>query len=157
MPVEELGKLGGVRCQHQKSGLGCKIYPSRPLSCRIWSCAWLLGDAGDTARPDRTHVVIDMVPDTIYINVPTPAGVERTPMMAVQVWVDPNYPDAWDNHKLKRHLDGKGMPVIIRYGHDKGFVMFPPSLVGRDEWVRHDTKPEPREFLFNKHQLSGDR
>lgn len=157
MPVEEINKQAGVRCQHQKSGLGCKIYPRRPVSCRIWSCAWLIDESTQyLQRPDRVHFVIDSFPDTIYINVPTPAGVERTPLLSVQVWVDPRYPDAWDNPKLKYWLDQKAMPVIIRYGHDKGFVMFPPSLTGSD-WQRHDTKPEPREFLFDKNRLSGER
>lgn len=156
MPVEEINKLAGVRCKHQKSGLGCKIYPSRPVSCRIWSCQWLIGtDTTNLPRPDRSHYVIDSFPDTIYVNIPTPAGIERIPMMAIQVWVDPDYMDAWDTKKLKDWLDAKRMPVIIRYGHDKGFVMFPPSLSEGRGWWRHETKPEPREFLFDKNKIAN--
>jgi hypothetical protein len=145
MPVEEIGKLANQRCKHQKSGLGCKIYPRRPHSCRIWSCMWLK-EPIDVPRPDRSHYVIDTFPDTIYANVPTPAGVERIPMLAIQVWVDPAYPDAWDNPKLKALLNSREMPVIIRYGSDKGFVMFPPSISQGNGWWRHDTPPEPRGF-----------
>lgn len=156
VPVEEINKAAGVRCKHQKSGLGCKIYPNRPFSCRTWSCQWLLGQGTEgLARPDRTHYVIDSFPDTIYLNVPTPAGIETTPLVSIQVWVDPRYPDAWDNERLKSYLNARRMPVIIRYGNDSGFVLFPPSVSGTGEWVKNDTKPQPRQFLFDKRALSG--
>jgi hypothetical protein len=157
MPVEEIAKPALQRCKHQKSALGCTIYPRRPMSCRIWSCAWLTDHKTvDLPRPDRSHYVIDIWPDSIYLNITTPRGNERVPQAAIQVWCDPNYPDAWDNPKLKAYLDSRGMPVIIRYGNDQGFVLFPPSY-GNGEWVRHDTKPEPREFLLDKNRLYGQR
>ena len=155
MPVEEINKPANQRCQHQKSGLGCKIYPKRPMSCRIWSCMWLRGEGtNDLPRPDRSHYVIDSFPDTIFLSTTTPKGHEKIPMVCVQVWVDPRYPDAWDEPRLKKYLDGRGMPVIIRYGNDTGFVLFPPSVVGRDEWVRHESTPQPRSFEFDKHLLT---
>ena len=155
MPVEEIGKPGLTRCKHQKSALGCKIYPNRPHSCRIWSCAWLV-DRGtvDLPRPDRAHYVIDCWPDTIYIN--HIAGENgQIPQAAIQVWCDPHHPDAWDNPKLKAYLDGRGLPVIIRFGNDKGFVIFPPSYHGGTEWKRIDVDPTPRQFFLNKNRVTG--
>lgn len=152
MPVEEIGKPGLTRCKHQKSALGCKIYPNRPHSCRIWSCAWLTDrETVDLPRPDRSRYVVDCWPDTIYMTSVELGG--RMPQAALQVWCDPRYPEAWDNPKLKAYLDKRGMPVIIRFGNDKGFVIFPPSYYGGTEWKKFDVDPTPREFLFDKSRL----
>lgn len=157
MPVEEIAKPALQRCKHQKSHCGCAIYPRRPLSCRIWSCAWLTdAETVDLPRPDRAHYVVDCWPDTIRLtDVTLPGGnVEQA---AIQVWCDPAYPEAWDNPKLKAYLDKRCMPAIIRYGNNKGFVVFPPSYYGGDEWKRFDVEPTPREFFMSKNQLSGPR
>src|SRR5262245_54343180 len=49
LPVRELHKKGGERCQHQKAGKGCGVYnkPAMPPSCGLWSCRWLV-------QPDET-------------------------------------------------------------------------------------------------------
>ena len=48
-------------CQH--CAAGCAIYVDRPQSCRTFDCAWLLGDMDDNMRPDKSHIVIERLPD----------------------------------------------------------------------------------------------
>lgn len=59
--VDELRKLGGTRCVHQRSDPpGCGIYDSRPGICRAYRCLWLRGGLEEGDRPDRTGAVIDL-------------------------------------------------------------------------------------------------
>jgi hypothetical protein len=75
-----------------------------------------------TQRPDLAHYVIDMMPDAVTVN-----GL-RVP--AVQVWVDPAFPDAHKDPALRDLIDKAHVAAIIRYGSADGFVAFPPSLTG---------------------------
>ncbi len=59
--VDELKKLGGVDCVHQRAEGGCGIHPTRPDICRAYSCLWLGGGLGDDDRPDRLGAVLDVV------------------------------------------------------------------------------------------------
>ena len=140
LPVEELNKKSGVRCHNQRSGLGCQIYPTRPLSCRVWSCRWLTDKTTmHLLRPDRSHYVIDQLPDTIRINIPASESEEASQedIPAVVVWVDPKHPDAHQDHRLRNWLNGINMVAIIRYDETQGFVLFPPKLTGGRGWVEH--------------------
>jgi hypothetical protein len=68
LPVKELGKGAGERCRHQR-GLGCKVYHQLKTvspSCAMWTCRWLVeDDTSDLSRPDRSHYVIDVMPDYV--------------------------------------------------------------------------------------------
>lgn len=59
--VDELSKLGGVPCAHQRSGGGCEIHATRPPICRAYSCLWLSGSLDEGDRPDRLGAVVDLV------------------------------------------------------------------------------------------------
>jgi hypothetical protein len=55
----ELRKLAGHTCPNCIAGPGCTIYPTRPLVCRMWYCAWRQLDwIGESLRPDRSDVLI---------------------------------------------------------------------------------------------------
>ena len=55
--VKMLNKPMGKRCAHQ--GLrGCTIYADRPLECRSFSCAWLLGQVPGKYKPSRIRAVV---------------------------------------------------------------------------------------------------
>jgi hypothetical protein len=58
--VDELAKLGGTPCVHQRAEGGCAIHARRPAICRRYRCLWLSGalEAGD--RPDRLGAVLDL-------------------------------------------------------------------------------------------------
>ncbi len=57
--VQELNKPPGKPCRHQKGGPGCRIYESRPLSCRGFVCAWMQGFGEENERPNITKIVLD--------------------------------------------------------------------------------------------------
>jgi len=59
--VDEIGKLGGDPCIHQRDSGGCGIHPTRPGVCRAYRCLWLSGGLRASDRPDRLGAVLDLV------------------------------------------------------------------------------------------------
>jgi hypothetical protein len=54
--VDEIGKLGGAACRHQRVGHregGCAVHSRRPEVCRGYRCLWLAGSLEESDRPDR--------------------------------------------------------------------------------------------------------
>ncbi len=58
--VDELAKLGGRPCLHQRAEGGCAVHAVRPEICRAYRCAWLGGAFEDGDRPDRLGAVLDL-------------------------------------------------------------------------------------------------
>jgi hypothetical protein len=58
--VDELAKLGGTPCLHQRAEGGCAIHPRRPAICRRYRCLWLQGGLDPGDRPDRLGAVLDL-------------------------------------------------------------------------------------------------
>ena len=58
--VDELSKLGGRDCVHQRGESGCGIHATRPQICRRYECLWLQGGLEDDERPDATRGVVDL-------------------------------------------------------------------------------------------------
>jgi hypothetical protein len=141
LPVNELAKPALQRCAHQRHGKGCAIYARRPMSCALWSCRWLVDDeAGDLARPDRCHAVVDIIPDVIRM---TPPGEEPSEATVLVVWIDPAFPEAHRDAGLRRLIEREGKPALIRIGSSEAIVLFPPCLTGRG-WVEHQSgKADP--------------
>ena len=149
LPVRELGKGAGKHCQHARSGKGCAVYhkTGMPRSCTIWSCRWLAGDdTADQRRPDRSHVVIDIMPDFIEL-VDNETGT-RTNVEVVQLWVDPDYPTAWQSPQMRAYIERRGLEgkaTIIRFSNDKAMTVFPPSMASDHQWheFRHgEVRPQ---------------
>jgi hypothetical protein len=59
--VDELRKLAGTPCVHQRAEGGCGIYVRRPGICRAYRCLWLSGGLDESDRPDRLGAVLDLV------------------------------------------------------------------------------------------------
>lgn len=63
--VDELEKPAGQRCEHQRPAGdarrfgGCRIYDTRPGSCRSYACLWALGVGGREDRPDKSGVICE--------------------------------------------------------------------------------------------------
>lgn len=135
-PVRELNKGANQRCDHQRHGKGCAIYPQRPHSCRVWNCRWVLeDDTADLRRPDHSHYVIDVMPD--FVTVQNNETGEQQHIPVLQVWVDPKFPHAHREPALRRYLlrrGEEGMAAIIRYDASDGFVLFPPNMVPDGKW-----------------------
>lgn len=59
--MDELRKLGGTPCVHQRAEGGCGIHARRPGICRAYRCLWLRGGLDEDDRPDRLGAVLDVV------------------------------------------------------------------------------------------------
>lgn len=139
VPVEEIDKAAGVKCKAQKFKVGCKVYntDAMPMSCKFWNCRWLTGDdTEELHRPDRSHVVIDIMPDVIQAT-HNETG-EVTKIEAVQLWVDPQHPDAWRDPTILRYLERRshdGVVGLVRYNSQDAFRVIPPAMSDGRGWV----------------------
>jgi hypothetical protein len=78
--------------------------------------------------------VLDIVPDFVTI---VTDGTE-TNIQVVQVWVDPNYPDAHRDPALRRWLERREKQDIlglVRYDERRALCLLPPSWSIKGEWV----------------------
>lgn len=157
LPTPEIGSPANTRCRHQKHGVGCAIYASRPLSCQLWSCGWLKADENDTLdlpRPDRAHYIID--PTTDYITLRPHDGSAESHLEVIQIWVDPQHRDAHRAPSLRRWLDRQHKPAVIRFDEREGFVLFPPSVSEDEQWhEEHATMREHSHTLEQKAAALG--
>ena len=137
VPVKELDKPADTRCKHQRAIKGCLVYhtPKMPLSCHVWNCRWLVNnDTRDLARPDRSHYVIDIMPDFVIAL----DGDKKIPIQVVQIWCDANYPDAWKDPRLKAYMIRRGEEKIasmVRYNSYDAFIVFPPNMTSEKQWM----------------------
>jgi hypothetical protein len=137
LPMPELHKPANTRCQHQKFKKGCAIYARRPSSCMHWSCRWLLGnDTADMPRPDRCHYVLDPMPDFITMR-SNETGETVVHYEAVQIWLDPRFPDAHKDPALRRYLERRAEERtvgLIRLSGQEAFALFAPSMSEDRQW-----------------------
>jgi hypothetical protein len=145
--IKAWDKAAGKPCQYQRHSKGCTVYERRPFACRFWNCRWLVNnDCDDLRRPDRSHYVIDIMPDFVTL-VDKDTGA-RTNVEVVQIWVDPKYLDAHRDPALRAYMERqgqKGIAAIIRWSSDKAMTIFPPNMSNDGEWheVRHgEVRPE---------------
>lgn len=142
LAVRALNKPNNTKCVHQKFGKGCTIYHTvLPVECDLWSCRWLT-DADDTAtlaRPDRSHYVIDPMPDMLTLQ---SVDGDTREITVGQIWVDPQYPDAHRDPALRAYVamvaERDGMPFVVRRGGND-FVLVAPSLVSDGLWHEKPT------------------
>jgi len=121
LPVIEIGKPAQQRCPEQCSH-GCRVYPSRPMSCRLWSCAWLVDpDARDLSRPDRAGYVVDSLLD--FVTVEPHDGRPPYKVPVAQVWLSAAEPDAWRDGALESYLRKKGLTALVRKNDVDGFIV----------------------------------
>lgn len=151
LPTKEIGKPANTRCKHQKVGKGCVIYATRPFSCRHWRCRWLIGDdTADLARPDRAHLVIDIMPD--YVTAVDPISGRRQDHPVLQVWTDPAFPDAHRDPHFRAYVarqgEEHGMAALIRCGSLDGFLLVPPALNKGGEWIEIRTAMREEEHTL---------
>ena len=129
-------KPANTKCPHQKFGVGCKIYRQRPLCCRTFVCRWLTGqDTDDQHRPDRSHCVIDPMPDALWME--DNDTKQRTSIQVIQIWVDPKHRYAYRDEPMRSYIErqGKlGIASLIRWDSSAGLVVFPASITGT-EWM----------------------
>lgn len=135
VPVDSLKKAAATRCEHQRTGQGCSIYEQRPNCCRVWTCRWLAyADTPGMRRPDKCHYVIDAILDFVGM---TQGDSVRVDLPAIQIWVDPNFPNAHRDAALRSYLARQaiknGAVGLVRMG-GQGIVLVPPSMSEDGEW-----------------------
>lgn len=144
LPVVGVDKPANTRCRHQ-THKGCAVYgkvaapigrPRMPLECKLWSCRWLVAEGTrDMRRPDRSHYVVDVMPDFVIAQ-DGPEG-EKIRIEALQVWVDPHHRDAHRDPALRAYLakaGEDGLVTIVRFGANDGFTLVPPALSSSGDW-----------------------
>ena len=140
LPVRSLGKEAGQRCKHQRHSKGCAVYAQLERvspECRLWNCRWLVeNDTADLRRPDRSHYVIDLVPDFVTLR-DDKTGGEAQHIQVVQIWVDPKHPDAHRDPALRAYLERRAKENIIglvRWSDTEAIALFPPELSADRQW-----------------------
>lgn len=102
MGVTELEKPAGKWCVHFRRGRGCDAYETRPASCRVFNCTWLLTEALDETWKPTTCGFLMHADDGRLI-----------------VECDPSRPHAWRADPYRRMLEGwasAGQEVLIFAG-----------------------------------------
>ena len=125
--IEELDKPAGRWCSHCTVGRdGCKIYDTRPGSCRSFHCTWLIDrKLGAEWRPSTAKMVLQY----------------DHPARRLAVHVDPEFPSAWRSEPYYRQLkawtcaaidsartpshDAWLMAPVLVYVDDRAIVMLP--------------------------------
>lgn len=146
LPVPQLGKLAGQRCPHQRHSCGCAIYATRPNSCRLWVCQWRNDPehTADLRRPDRSHYVIDIMPD--YVTVINNKTGERDDVAVVQIWIDDRYPEAHRDPALRAFLESNKVPGIVRRTNNtSALILSPPCCSEDNEWHELETSMTQKE------------
>lgn len=137
LPVVPLGKRGGERCKHQRH-TGCAVYhkPGMPPECAIWNCRWLVNDdTANLSRPDRSHYVIDIMPDFVTA-IDNETG-RRLDVEVIQIWVDPKHRDAHKDPALRAYIERRaeeGKMALIRYSETEAFNLLAPAICGDGQW-----------------------
>ena len=133
VPVKSLGKPAGQRCQHQRFNKGCAIYATRPIDCRLWSCAWLTDPiASSLSRPDHCGYVIDAMLD--FVQQERPDGT-MADFICAQIWIDPKRPDAHRDPKLRAYLRAKNLPALVRFNSDQALFL----IYHNDRWIEQQS------------------
>jgi Fe-S-cluster containining protein len=125
--IEELDKPAGRWCPHCTAGRdGCRIYDTRPPSCRSFHCAWLIDPKlGAEWHPATAKMVLHY----------------DRPARRLAVHVDPEFPSAWRSEPYYRQLkawtcaaiegartpssDAWLMAPVLVYVDDSAIVLLP--------------------------------
>lgn len=152
VPVQELDKAANQQCRYRQFRKGCRIYATRPHSCRTWTCRWLTDpDTLMLWRPDQAHYVIDGAPDFVEIQETPESPRRRIPV--IQIWVDPKLPNSHRDYKLRRYLEKQWLEHeylgLIRFDADKALLLIPPAATSDKQWrafqgvsTGHENSPE---------------
>jgi hypothetical protein len=90
MGVPELAKPTARWCADCEQGTGCRVYDTRPPSCRNFQCFWLMSeDFPEEMRPDRCHALVSFndTPDSVVLH------------------VDPAYPRTLQSRPVRQMID----------------------------------------------------
>jgi hypothetical protein len=103
------------------------------------------------SRPDRSHYVVDIMPDFITLKV----NEKVSHVEVVQIWCDPKYPDAHRDPALRRWVENlakQGIVAMVRYNEEESTIIFAPSMSDDGQW--HEIKAsDPRVTHTRQHSI----
>jgi hypothetical protein len=106
---EQLVKPAGKWCTHCKPGKGgCGIYPTRPETCRRFTCRWLEGEFGDEWYPLKSKIVVRMI-------------IIRPGTRVLDFNVDPAFPNRWREAPYYRKIKRQVIYGLTRPFEEGGF------------------------------------
>ena len=127
LEVTDVGKTANEWCKHCDPGKGCMIYDQRPQMCRSFSCAWLQGHFDDQWFPETSGLVVHFSQD------------------AVNVQVDPTFPDRWRQEPYFSKLRELSLNGIKRTG-SPGYATLVVSGPEKFMLLGRTIVPEPTLF-----------
>jgi len=102
MGISEFRKPRGQWCTHCAPGKGCKIYDTRPATCRDFVCGWLMWpELGPEWKPEICKVI----------------AYREAEGRRLSLDVDPGFPSAWRSPAIYRQLKAwavAGSPTASR-------------------------------------------
>jgi hypothetical protein len=110
------------------------------IDANVYVSTIFLGIDHDS-RPDRSHYVIDMLPD--YVTVIDDDTGEKTNVEVIQIWIDPDYPDAHRDPALRRYLnrrDEEGKIALIRFNQSEAISLLRDK---NGKWYEHASTVDP--------------
>jgi hypothetical protein len=78
--------------------------------------------------------VVDIVPD--YLTARTP-GRPDVPLPVIQIWVDPHYPEAHREPRLRKWLEAmsrEGWAALVRFDPQEAMMLIPPIMSDQGRW-----------------------
>lgn len=103
--IDELLKPANEWCIHCVDGMGCKIYQSRPQTCRDFLCLWMTDpNLGPEWEPTKAHMMV----------------YTQGPQMTMLV--DPAYPDVWKEEPYSAQLRSRALDMAPHGGYIIVFV-----------------------------------
>ncbi len=120
-----------------------------PLECGVWSCRWLVNDdMTDQSRPNRSHIVVDILPDFVTIR-HNETGDEQH-IQVLQCWIDPQFPAAHRTAQFRAYLARRGednIAALIRFDSQEVLTILPPSMSEDGQW--HEVTSGRMERQYN--------
>jgi hypothetical protein len=108
--------------------------------------------------------VIDLMPDFITV-IDNETGKAQD-IQAVQIWIDPKYPDAHRDPAFRRYLARRGeegILALVRFNERDAITIFPPAMSPDGQFhemvkgeVEHRTARDMAEFLAGSTMVISD-
>jgi hypothetical protein len=154
LPVRALAKGANETCKFQKFHKGCTVYRTvqMPMECSVWNCRWLVNDdTADLSRPDRSHYVVDIMPD--FITAKDNETGELHQIQIVQVWVDPAHREAHRDPALRAYLFRRAeehTAALIRFNSKDAFVLLAPPFNASGKWIEMESAKSEQQHSFRE-------
>jgi Fe-S-cluster containining protein len=117
LSVSEINKSMGQDCVHMGEGC-CKIYETRPHSCKVFDCMWLTGHIQGDLRRRPDNLGLMFLPPK-KVNFPFPV------LTVWEVWEGAAKQNLYILDKLSKHL----VLYILRYKSEEREIAGPPNYM----------------------------